>query len=358
MRHAGGASRPRHISEFSSSRDGAADGCASGASDASAEIVAGYSGSGYGSTLDVGQTLQIDLRPANSGSSGYHWRYAKRPKSSVLQPLSNHAVKGVGQRFTFRAAGAGVTSFKLQYVSPGRRHRVAKTYRHSAVVNKLPAQLDCFGQPGPATTLVAQNSVARVFSVTRTIRVFDFVSKRVKRRSYKAFLGCADVDGRAHELGGPPEGSGYGSAAAPAEAYDVALRGTIAGYAFHRSCSLAIQAAGVCAFPPASLVVAQDLNGGRLIRVESVGTSGPDDENRVTGLVVSGTGGLAWTELGHEDQTNVGIVLRSDEQPDEPGPFDITRLDSGPDVDPNVLYFDGTNVFWQTGGKTQHARLR
>lgn len=331
---------------------------ACGASSASAETVTGYSGSGYGSTLDVGQTLQIDVKPANSGSSGYHWRVAKRPKGSVLRLVSRHAVRNPArQRFTFQTSGAGVTSFKLQYVSPGRHPRVAKTYRHTVAVNKLLPQLDCFGS-GRSTSLVAQTSAARVFGVNRTIRAFVFGSKTVERVSYEVFLGCADAEGHAHELGTPQAEAGLGSHATPADVYDVTLRGTVAGYAFKPACPIVIQSSFGCGFTSATAVVAQDLNGGKLIRAEGVGTSGPDDENRLTGLVVSASGGLAWSELGHDGATNVGIVLRSDEQPDQSGPFDVAQLDFGADVDPNSLLFDGTNVSWQKGGKTQHARLR
>jgi hypothetical protein len=329
---------------------------ACGASSAGAETIDGFDGSGYGSTLDVGQTLRIDLKPANSGSSGYHWRVAKRPKRSVLRLVSSRAVKN-RQRFTFQARGAGVTSFKLQYVSPGRHRRVAKTFRHTAAVNRLLPQLDCFGS-GRATNLVAQSNAARVFEVNRTIRVFDFSTQRVERVSYEVFLGCAFAENHARELGPPEVELQRGSHATPADVYDVTLRGTVAGYAFRPACPIVVVAVGGCGFTPGTSVVAQDLNGGKLIRDEIVGTSGPDDENRLTGLVVSATGGLAWTELGHEDQTTVGIVLRSDEQPDQSGPFDIERLDSGADLDPDSLYFDGTNISWQNGGKTQKARLR
>jgi hypothetical protein len=334
---------------------------AAGASSAGAQTTLDnylQSQNGQGSTIEVGETLQISLKPSNSGSSGYHWRVAKKPKGSVLRLLSNRTASGPARQvFTYRARGAGLTSLKLEYVAPGRGGRVTKTFRQKVLVNKPMPRLDCTGS-NRRISLIAQTGSARVFKVRRTVRVLARAAGgRVVRQSYDVFLGCAFAEGRTHELGGY---TAAGPDAAENTAFNVTLRGTVVGYVFDKGCPFEVQANSTCTSEPGTHVAAHDLNGGKLIRAIDVDLFAADAFNDVSGLVVSAAGGLAWTEVSHAGAKPSTAVLRSD-APAKPGQTvanDRETIASGADVDADSLYFDGTNVSWSQGGSVQRAPLR
>jgi hypothetical protein len=334
---------------------------ACGASSVSAQTqVANYGNNlnGRGSTIEVGETIEVSLRPSNSGSTGYHWRVAKRPKPSVLRLVSSRTVDGTRpqQVFTYRARGAGAASLNLQYVSPGSRRRVTKRFRHTVAVNRPVPQLDCNGS-SRRVNLLAQSGAARVFKVRRTIRLFSFGAGKVVRRSYDVFLGCASANGRTHELGSPGyTTSAPGPDAGRNELFNLTLRGTVVGYAFDPGCPFEVEESTNCTSEPGPIVAANDLSGGKLIRSTFVSSHGPDAYNRIAGLVVSPTGGLAWTEVAPTSN----LVRRSD-APAEPGEAfanDEETIASGAGIDPDSLYFDGTNIEWREAGRVQRARLR
>ena len=85
--------------------------------------------------LTRGDKFSVDLNPADSGSSGFHWKFVKKPRSAVLKFLSDR-VSHSGKRevLTFRARGAGTTAFKVAYVPPGRGGKAVKTFRLTIVV--------------------------------------------------------------------------------------------------------------------------------------------------------------------------------------------------------------------------------
>jgi predicted secreted protein len=96
------------------------------ASGASAKSV-DQSSNGKKVSVDRGESLRIKLKPADSGSSGYHWRVAKAP-GSILRLVSDKTKSG-RQVFTYKARKTGSTSLKLQYVPPARGAKPTKTFR-------------------------------------------------------------------------------------------------------------------------------------------------------------------------------------------------------------------------------------
>jgi hypothetical protein len=333
-----------------------------GASSAGAQTVVHNDLNGRGATIEVGETLKVSLSPPNSGSSGFHWRVAKRPRGSVLRLVSNRTTgRRARQVLVYKARGAGFTRLRLQYVAPGRHGRVARTFRFAVAVNTPMPQLDCDGSGRPIRP-IAQTGSARVFSVRRTVRVYAFAGV-VERLSYDVFLGCAFAEGRTHQLGAYAVSTGsLGSApdAGENELFDLTMRGTVVGYAFEPGCPFEARETVNCTSEPGPVVAAQDLNGGRVIRGTFVETSGPDDYNRVAGLVVSPAGGIAWMEVGHHEGQPEVFVRRSD-GPAPPGAApveDAETLDSGADVDRDSLFYDGTNIEWRKAGVAQRAPLR
>jgi hypothetical protein len=305
-----------------------------------------------GSTIEVGETLKFSLKPADSGSTGFHWRVAKRPRGSVAILSSNRTV-GNRQVLTYRARGAGVTSLKLQYVSPGRDRRVKRTFRHTVVVNRPVRQQSC--DAVSPSSLLAQSATARVFKVRRAIRVFAPGARgNVVRHSYDVFLGCAD-GGQTQQLGafgfeGPEAGAN--------EVYNVTLRGAVVAYVFVPGCPFEIiEETGHCtaeAGPP--VVAAQDLKAGTPIRASYVDSYAADAYYTVAGLVVSPAGGLAWIET-----VNGRSLVRRSDGPAAPGVAFSDQnevLDEGDDINPDSLYFDGSDLQWLKAGKKQRAPLR
>ena len=93
------------------------------------------SDSGSKVSLAKGTTLTIKVNPGDSGSTGYHWRVAKKPAGSTLKLKSDKTAGGGKQQvFTYKAAGKGTTSLKLQYVPPAQGAKPAKTFKLTVTV--------------------------------------------------------------------------------------------------------------------------------------------------------------------------------------------------------------------------------
>jgi hypothetical protein len=298
--------------------------------------------------LVTGQSLTVNLKPPNSGSTGFHWRFAQRPAKSVLRLTSNRRI-GTHQRFRFKARRGGVANFKLQYVPPARHARAVKTFRLTVVVNAPEPKLDCTASGASGSSTVATSGLARVFKVRRTVWV-SFGGAPV-REGYDAYYGCATPEGRAFRLGN------IVSLTNPLEFWNITLRGTKVGFVFLPRCPFNN---GCENNPP--YVVSQDLVSGKVIRAVGVGACGPGCPNSVSGLVLSATGGLAWIEQSPFDGVTHNQVHRSDAPapPGETVATDSEVLD--PDdtgvVDPDSLEPDSTEVTWLHGGTLQRAPLR
>ena len=256
-----------------------------GASDASARSVTG------------GHTLKVSLRPPNSGSTGYHWRVSTLAPKSLLRRTSNRTRRG-RQVFTFRAGSPGITILRFRYVPPARGAKPVRRLDLPVVVNPRHQRLRCYA---PHTRTVLSNTRARVFRIKRSFTLAEFFRMRT---NYYEYFGCDFRRDRAYPLANL---GSHGTENASVNRYQtVLLRGSVAGYVVHKSCPLRL--AGGCPGPIPPSVVSQDLRSGKVIRRVYVGTDG-DLANRVTGLVLSSNGGLAWMEYeGHD----VNSVHRSD----------------------------------------------
>jgi predicted secreted protein len=85
--------------------------------------------------LTRGDRFSVDLNPADNGSTGFHWKFVKKPRSAVLKFLSDRRSRdGKHEVIRFSARGTGTTSFKLEYVPPGRGGRAVKSFRLKVVV--------------------------------------------------------------------------------------------------------------------------------------------------------------------------------------------------------------------------------
>jgi hypothetical protein len=317
-----------------------------GASGADANTV-GQGASGSEVPLVTGQSLTIKLAPANSGSTGYHWRVARKPARSVLRLTSSRS-NGTQQVFTYKARRSGVTSLKLQYEPPARHARAVKTFRLTTVVNAPEPIFDCNASGARESSTVATSGLARVFKVRRT--AFVSAGGTPLRVGYDAYYGC--VSGNAFRLGN------LVSLTNPIDFWNVTLRGALVAFVYRPRCPFNGQ--GCEGFTP--YVVTQDLRTGKVIRAVAVGACGPGCDNRVTGLVISATGGLAWIEQSPFGGVVHNQVRRSD-APAKPGEAFATDdefldLDDNGVVDPDSLEPDGTEVTWMRGGTLQRAPLR
>jgi hypothetical protein len=309
--------------------------------------------------ITQGELLSIDLRPRDSGSTGYHWRVANKPARSVLRFDSNLLSSFSGrQLLSYRARrtvtpGITQTSLALDYVGPGRGARIAKTFRLDVFVNESPPKFDCDGYPqGPRSTVGPQIAGFTTFATSSTSSLFKgqrtvVVTRKGNPRffSYDAYYGCEFAQYRAYGLH-----NGGERRPAPDRYVNLSLRGNVAAYVYRPTCPFSFE--GDCPAREAS-VEAQDLHTGRLIR--SVPVAGGVNPSTVSGLVVSRAGGVAWLEIGA-----VNRVLRSD-APAGGGQAiasDAEVLAAGNDIDPDSLGFDGTDVTWVRGGTPQRAPLR
>ena len=319
-----------------------------GAPSAAGAKTVGPGASGSEVPLTRGDSLTIALRPADSGSTGFHWRVARKPAKSVLRLTSRvRTIDGTRERFTYRAVRAGVASLKLQYVPPARHARAVKTFRLTVVVNAPEPKLDCNASGQVESSTVARSGLARVFKVRRTV----FVSQggTPVRVGYDAYYGCELAQDRAFRLGNIVD------LVNPHQFWNVTLRGDVVGFVHQQRCPFDGQ--GCESSPPD--VESQDLHTGKVIRAITVGSCGPGCDNPVSGLVMSAGGGLAWIE---QSSGGVNVVRRSDvaPEPDETFATDSEYLDMGDQgpVDPDSLQLQGTDVTWLRGGTLQRAPLR
>src|SRR4051812_4060746 len=96
-----------------------------------------------------GETLRIALRPPSSGSTGYHWRIARRPSSRLLRRLYFHTSgDGRFEVLAYRARRSiGETRLQLRYESPtGREVRKRRGYPRGAG-DAQPPKERCFPPP-------------------------------------------------------------------------------------------------------------------------------------------------------------------------------------------------------------------
>jgi hypothetical protein len=299
-----------------------------------------------------GEGLTLRLAPANSGSSGYHWRVASKRSRAVLPLRASYAgVGGRRQVLEFSARRVGLARLKLQYVPPGRHRKVVKTFRLDVVVNPAEPKLNC--TPGRARTIV-DNGVAQAFALRRSALVYTQSQNYLRSVAYDAYYGCDYSRDTAYPL--LPRG------AEPAfdELYNLTLNGTTLGYVVQTGCPFKYE--GGCSGPDAPRVESVDLHAGTLVRSASVSRCSlrPDCFARVTGLVVSPAGGLAWIESGRDDDPVT--VHRSDRpaQPGEAAASDDDVIGDGEpgDVDPLSLHYDGTEFSYVRGGEVHRAPLR
>jgi predicted secreted protein len=300
--------------------------------------------------LLAGQTLTINVTPANSGSTGFHWQVATKPSKKVLHLTSNRR-SGDGKRqvFKYKALAPGATSLRLRYRPPGKG-KTAKTFRLAVLVNEQEPALDCAAiGHRTAYAIVARSGPAIVFKIRRTVFFWEGTSQK---EEYDAYYGCELSQDHAFRLGAVAGRSN------PHEFSNVTLRGTVVAYVHDVDCAFGN---GDCLGVPRT-VESQDLHTGNLIRVLSVGMFGGED-HVVTGLVMSPAGGVAWIEQGKSPEGTVATeVFSSDAPAPSTAPYaqDQTTLDDGQQgaVDPDSLLYDGTNVKWTRGGAQQQAPLK
>lgn len=313
--------------------------------------------------LTKGQPLTVRVSPANSGSTGYHWRVASKKSRKVLRLRSSRPnAAGTRQVLRFTARRVGFTRLRLQYVSPGRPRKVAKRSAANVLVNPAPLELDCDGFTGET---ILRNNSARLFSVHRTALVYRRVTAstgKVVRVGYDAYFACEFAANKAIAL----------SSGLPAhdEFYNPVLSRSVLGYVARPACPLQFVNEGCIGAEP-NRVESIDLHTGKLIRSVRVGHCGdtpdrpgnPDCSNNVTGLVMSPAGGLAWIEFTSDFGGAPPFVHRSDRPPAAPGESFASDNDTlGEDdpglVDPDSLRYDGNEISYVRDGKVERAPLQ
>jgi hypothetical protein len=293
-----------------------------------------------------GEKLRIKLRPADSGSTGYHWRVSKVPARRLLRLVSAHRSRtGKFQVFTYRARRrVGETDLQFKYMPPGRHRRAADTVDLSVAVNRHPPKYGC--HPKGSET-VARNGKVRVFKIQRSVIEFH------SRQRYTAYYGCELRKKRAYLLDnfGPDRPDN----ASQNDYSTFRLRGTKVAYVFRKECPFARD----CTDQSYRYVESQSLHTGRMLRSVPV-RIGPA-VNGVSDIVLTRSGGLAWIENDAYKQ-NVNLVIRSDQPPKRRGRIahDDTILDFGEDgyVAPQSLERDGGDVTWVHAGARRRATLR
>jgi predicted secreted protein len=324
---------------------------------ASAKTV-GNGANGTDVAVTQGSSLTIQLAPADSGSTGYHWRVAKNPAASVLA-LQAQVSAGGHELFTYKARSARTTSLKLQYVSPGRRARVAKTFRLRVFVAQRAPKPGCFDGE-----IVASDSVARVFFITRNVVVKHADDGTLARHSYHEYYGCVFSKDRAFRLDTGDLSGGSFTGPAANRYRNVTLNGTLAGYVLLEDCPFSMENTR-CGDGIAPRIDVQDLSTGGLVRsVEQVNVKQVTAEDLIAGFVMSRSGDLAWIEQAYFNDPNVifNEVYRSDLPTASGQSFatDHDRLDADEQhqVDPESLALDGNDVTWLRGGDLQRVPLR
>jgi hypothetical protein len=298
-----------------------------------------------------GQTLRVKVRPATSGSTGYHWR-ARYKQRRVLRLKSQHISRnGKWQVFTFKGRRAGNAYLHLLYVPPGRHRKPAKRVKVGVGVNRR------FHAPGcrpKGSRTVVQNSKARVFTLRRAIFV---PSGGQSRWAFRGYFGCTFARNRAFGFDGAGSDDPEKSIPSETRVYMFPiLRGTKFGQAFRT------RGSQFRAYPDVvNLVRTFDLRKRKVIRRAYPAHPFPGSNSGVLDLVMSARGGLAWTE-DDPDHRDGAIVSRSDQPPQHAGGVagDRTVLDADEngDVDPESLQLDGGDVTWLRGGTVRRAPLR
>jgi hypothetical protein len=302
------------------------------------------SGEGDSTYVLKGQTLRVKLPAGNSGSTGYHWQQDKQARELRL---ASHRPSSDGRFdvFAYRTQRAGIASLPFSYRAPGRDGGVARRFDLVVFANNRWRAPGC--RPKGSRTIV-QNSKARVFTLKRKV-YWEFSEKPV---AFTGHFGCV-FGGRA--FGFDEEDSNNPEKAIPLgrEYFLPTLRGTKFGHALLDGGTLAHPYTD--AFYVARTI---DLRKGKVIREASPAQGGPGLNDRIEDLVMSASGGLAWTEASREG----AVVARSDEPPSSAGGVarDRTVLDDGQSgaVDPKSLELDGADVTWLRGGALQRAPLR
>jgi hypothetical protein len=295
-----------------------------------------------------GETLRVYVRPPSSGSTGYHWRIAHRPSSSLLRRLPSYVSHDRKyQVIAFKAGyGLGETRLQLRYESPtGREVRNRRTNLRVAV-NPRPPHYGCW--PAHSVTQT-ENSRVRIFRILRT-----FVW-RAGVTHYVEYYGCEFRQNRAYALH-------YRTQPRPEDASEdefhyFALNGDKVGFQFLKQCSFVRSCTDAQRF-----IESQDLHTGRRVRsVDPLIFSGGQLGRDISGLVVSPTGGLAWIE-NEPGNDELNYVYKSDEAPSYPGgvAHQRTLLDDGKHgyVDWDSLEYANGQVSWRRAGVRQYAPLR
>jgi predicted secreted protein len=318
---------------------------------AGAATVSG-SANGKAASLLAGESLTIDLKPANSGSSGFHWAVATKPSKKVLRLTSDRpSSDGKQQVFTYRALGPGTTPLVLRYRAPGRHGKTVKTFRLGVAVNEQEPQLDCSASGRHADlTPVANSGTAVVFTLRRTLFAWLGGPFRIP---YDAYYGCELSQQQAFRLGGVVD------LVDRHDFWNIVLDGSVVGYVHEVGCSF-VPGAHDC-IGTERTVESQDLHTGKLIRRVAVTRTVDGSPGPVSGLVVSPTGGLGWIEQGRDPEGHAENLVRRSDAPADPGaPFATSAelLDRSALVDPDSLRYDGADVIWTDDGKAQRAPLR
>jgi hypothetical protein len=306
--------------------------------------------------VTTGQALTLRVKPADSGSTGYHWRVAS-PTSRKVVRLKSSKPNAAGSRQVLRfvAKRPGYAHLKLVYVSPGRSRKVARRADVNVIVNAPEPKVDC-DFPRGATTH-AFNGAAKVFTVRRSVIAY-LGGNASKRFGYNAFYGCELATGQVHRLSTPDTAD---------DVYNVTLNGSLVGFVRQPGCPFTVEGGTNCSGVARALIEVVDLHTGKLIRQAPVGncgdTHGPDGHpgriecnNDVTGLVLSPTGGVAWIE------GKPFYVIRSD----EPAPAggepasdkEFVGLDEPGTLDPTSLHYDGSEFSYVRDGQRHTAPLR
>jgi hypothetical protein len=312
-----------------------------GAASAETFVGSGKTGDAY---VVKGHTLRVKLRATNSGSTGYHWEQQAN-KNRELRLLSRRSSgDGKFHVFAYKARRAGIASLRFSYVAPGRGGKIARRFKLAVYVNNPWRPTGC--NPKGSKTVV-ENSEARVFTMKRKV----YSSLNPKLTGFTGYFGCV-TGGKAFGFDGVA--SNDASKWFPENRYFLpTLRGTKFGHAFLFR-GTGFQSATDDVYSARTF----DLGQGKLIRVAFPDQGGPGVNNPIEDLVMSDSGGLAWTENAREGI----LVARSDEPASEAGApaNDRTVIDDGQSgaVDPKSLELDGSDVTWLRAGTLQRAPLK
>jgi hypothetical protein len=272
---------------------------------ASAKTVAPQGGQGNDSAyVTKGGTLRVVLRPADSGSSGYHWGYSARHVTTgkPLRFESAHSARdGKRQVLRFKARVTGIEHLTFRYLPPGKGGRAAKVASLDVAVNKPAPRLGC--KPAGSKT-VASSRKARIFKVHRSI-----FTPHAEPGDSDVLYGCERGRKRAYPLNPSSENA----ETATKDAYSHAtVLGTKVGFVVGVGCRFDIVDSCGNSHGRARSV---DLHTGRMLRSAQITTATTSQPAAfpadVTDFVMSPRGGLAWIE--HDNHSKTAAVYKSDQ---------------------------------------------